>query len=470
MLFLAVSLAVAGLVLMRRGKTPRTALVAGNSMEPTLLGPSLKWRCSECGWNHRFGRDSVLLDSPFRCPTCGSLSSEPIVLTDHPILISPSSETTGMSDRISYWPRRLMAAKRSSRSESTDFEGLQRGDLVVIQSPDQTLREIKRVVGFPNERIEIRQGNLWVDNRPWKKSITQLLQQSVLVHANDPVSSFPKAPEGEVSADGSSSLLQHRWTDGSHWISGRIALGNQTAELFFQTADGGWIDNRYIGNLHDSHALVAVEDIGVAIKLDRWSEEWGMRVTLRSPGVEWMSTVDVSGNDWSISSLGEESSANIAAPDFQNKSAWLLWACVDGDGILCLNQRELLRVSLDEVRSSGIEPSPQNEDGLGQVSPVELRCQFGELELGQILVFRDTHYRGAGDAPVQRFEHSEGLVLLGDNVSLSNDSRQRWETGLELTDIAGVMEWDRSGLENLLRQRELLPEFEPTRADTIGIE
>lgn len=451
---------------MRRGKTPRTALVAGNSMEPTLLGPSMNWRCSECRWSHRFGRDSVWSDTPFRCPTCGSLSSEPIFLKEEPNEISTSLETLGQTDRITYWPRRLMAAKRSSRRESTDFEGLKRGDLVVLQSPDQTLREIKRVVGFPNERVEIRQGNVWVDDRPWKKSITQLLQQAVLLHANDSAPSISVASEGQNSIDAASSPMRHRWTDGSHLYAGRISLGRQISDLFFQTSDGGWIDNRYIGNLHDSHALVAVEDIGVAIKLDRWSEEWGMRVTLRSPSLEWMSTIDVSGTDWSISSLGTEANAIVPSQDFRDKAAWLVWACVDGDGILCLNHRELLRVSLGEISSIGSEPSPQTEIGLGQVAPVELHCQFGELDLGQILVFRDTHYRGAGDAPVQRFESSEGLVLLGDNVTLSNDSRQRWETGLELTDIAGVMEWDRSGLENLLRQRELLPQREQTDTET----
>jgi hypothetical protein len=82
---------------------------------------------------------------------------------------------------------------------------------------------------------------------------------------------------------------------------------------------------------------------------------------------------------------------------------------------------------------------------------------LGDLEIGQLAILRDLHYRGAGDAPVQRFDSDEGLVLLGDNVSLSNDSRQRWEKGIGLSDIAGVIEESRGGIENLLRQREGMP-------------
>lgn len=455
-------------------------------MEPALRGPSVRWACPTCGWEHRFCTESIWLDSPFRCPTCYSLRLEPIDIE--------SETANGIEgvDRVDYWPRRLMAAKRLSRNEPTEFEGLKRGDLVVLQSPDQSIREVKRVVGFPGERLTIRNGDLWIGEQRWKKSIEQLLRQAVLVHSNDLREPIRSTPGEQDSVDDGSSLSTSGWTDGSRTLSGPIRIGgaeateslpldapiapalsdsrvmNQSLQLsderavtslFFQMGDGGWIDNRFVVNMHDSHALVPVDDLGVAIQIENWSEEWVMRVAIRSPNRQWMTTIDVSSTDWSISSGGKESTHLISKADYEDQAVWLVIACVDGDGVVALNHRELFRGELDQ---EGVEPetvasSNPNDDATGSVVPVEIRCLLGDLEIGQLAILRDLHYRGAGDAPVQRFDSDEGLVLLGDNVSLSNDSRQRWEKGIGLSDIAGVIEESRGGIENLLRQREGMP-------------
>lgn len=46
------------------------------------------------------------------------------------------------------------------------FHGPRRGDIVVIDSPDQTEMLIKRVVGLPGETVEVRNGKVYIDDQP----------------------------------------------------------------------------------------------------------------------------------------------------------------------------------------------------------------------------------------------------------------------------------------------------------------
>ena len=52
------------------------------------------------------------------------------------------------------------------------FHGPQRGDIVVIDMPDQDEMLIKRVIGLPGETIELRAGKVYIDGvlleEPWK--------------------------------------------------------------------------------------------------------------------------------------------------------------------------------------------------------------------------------------------------------------------------------------------------------------
>lgn len=47
------------------------------------------------------------------------------------------------------------------------FEHLERGDIVVFLYPDDPVRSyIKRIVGLPNETVEIREGKVFVNGQP----------------------------------------------------------------------------------------------------------------------------------------------------------------------------------------------------------------------------------------------------------------------------------------------------------------
>jgi hypothetical protein len=71
------------------------------------------------------------------------------------------------------------------------------------------------------------------------------------------------------------------------------------------------------------------------------------------------------------------------------------------------------------------------------------------------IVFRDLVYRGYGDANEETISAGPGYVVLGDNISISKDSRgptgnsERWDASR----IRGVVLPTSNPLDNLLRQR-----------------
>lgn len=70
-----------------------------------------------------------------------------------------------------------------------------------------------------------------------------------------------------------------------------------------------------------------------------------------------------------------------------------------------------------------------------------------------VLVFRDIFYLGQLDSPIQEWDVEDGMVLLGDNVSASTDSRDRWPVRPNLSIIKGIVIEPNNPIENLVQQR-----------------
>lgn len=60
---------------------------------------------------------------------------------------------------------------------------LQRGDVIVFHNPDFPSEDfLKRLIGMPGERVEIKQGKLWINEEP--------IQESYEIIANEPTYDF----------------------------------------------------------------------------------------------------------------------------------------------------------------------------------------------------------------------------------------------------------------------------------------
>lgn len=451
LLFLCIAISVAGLILLRRGSRPRIALVAGSSMEPTLRGPRLNWKCNQCESPFLFCLDSLRSNIPLRCPRCGLVDME---FELESALLEPDATVNG--ELLEYMPPRFVDARRRTNQVRTDFKGFRRGDLLVIQDPDMPeipTREVKRIVGFPNESISIRNGDLWINGNRERQSYSQILGRSLLVH--------PLAASNFSNTERLTDESVNHWLIDGYHANGKIQLFGSQADaniednlsptntmtggnrLDFKTTRHPWISNEYPGNAHDSHEVIMVNDIGCAIQVTNAFHDWQTSITLRTPTRQTVFMLDCFRGQLSIAIDGVESEADFS---IQESSHWIIAMVADGQAIAGTSDREIIRTSIANSHDSDLVTDQEQ-------SPITVECRFGSMIIEQRLVFRDIHYRGAMDSPSQTIEAGNGVVVLGDNVSLSNDSRQRWENDLSLDSIKGIVLKQREGLEALLWQR-----------------
>jgi signal peptidase I len=117
-------------------------VVPTNAMAPTLVGEHWQGTCPKCGQaNYCSPRDE-------RYATVGPS-----------LMICDNFHVTETSDvgKTVYSGDRFMVAK---------FLTPRRWDLVVFKSPEEpTTLNVKRLVGFPGEKIHIQDGSVWVDGK-----------------------------------------------------------------------------------------------------------------------------------------------------------------------------------------------------------------------------------------------------------------------------------------------------------------
>ena len=127
--------------------------ISTNAMMPALIGESVWGKCTECGEktplapreSHRLGRHEG--DSPLDW-VCGICSHCGAMLDDRAYL-GVSSATRG--------PDRLLVGKRLTP---------RRWDIIAFRYPEEpSVIYVKRLVGLPGERVELRDGEVTIDGQ-----------------------------------------------------------------------------------------------------------------------------------------------------------------------------------------------------------------------------------------------------------------------------------------------------------------
>ena len=167
--------------------------VASGSMYSTLVGPHYLVPCADCRFS--FACDATQ-DSPtanVACPNCGYAGNE----------LDAKDLQPGQRVLIDRAPFTLRSPHR--------------WELVAFQTPArQPQLQVKRVVGLPQERIEIRDGDVYCDGHILRKSIDQLRDVAICVHdqAHEPSQAGPQRwaakESGSSGWSASGAELRHR--------------------------------------------------------------------------------------------------------------------------------------------------------------------------------------------------------------------------------------------------------------------
>lgn len=399
MVLLAISIAVAFLITLRQSAQLRTGIIAGSSMEPTLQGPKQLTTCPNCNRENAWTLDSWIPSRELKCQFCDAFLDT-----------SDSKSIPGKT--IEYVPT-LLINKKGLLPQGAPRSSLpvQRWELAVIRTPDEQLGQVKRVVGLPNEQVSIQSGRIYINGNPVLPSPTAFLRQAIVV------AKWPTPP----SINSPASFLN----------SIKYPLLNDLKT-----------------NAHDSHQLIPALDAGIALKLRTNELSWNLHLTMHIDDQE----VPIEVSTYERTTTIHAGSLSIATLPKNWNLEWLNFLVLGDTFVILDANQELGRMPLETFveshrrNSTQLNASRVRWTNVPTIDPTNL--------LQQIILYRGRIYRGENDSESQIFPASEGWIVLGDNVSISEDSRSfpSDQTRILKQHLQGVVLEPESLMYNLLQQ------------------
>ena len=411
---------VGAYLLMRQSHVVRVGRIAGSSMEPALRGPRLELVCTNCQSSNSWTYDAWNPSREARCRFCREYldTSDPKV-------------TQGETIRYVPIPRlRPSTARRPSGSQS-DF--VDRWDILVLEArqddnPEANqANQVKRVVGLPGETIRIAQGRIYADGKPIVPNLTEFMQQAVLIAHWELGSKSPG--ENQSGENSPSNTLEE-------FLSGFAAP----------------IDNALPINAHDSHHPVAVSDIGIAMRLAQPQSNWNLKFQLAHGDQRIPIELSCYEKDTQVTLLApgiQEGTDSVPSPSPPSPSPQIGW----------IRSWQPTWIHIVVLGGRLIVFDEHQERWSVALGPMQEGLRWTELSLvdppgliDRCMIYRGLHYRGIRDSPEQEFAAAEGWIVLGDNGTISEDSRYWERPRVDRDELWGILE-PRTGLmEGLVKQ------------------
>jgi hypothetical protein len=395
----------------------RPLRIAGGSMADAFCGPHFPVTCRECGFYFRCGMEHPPTQDLATCPNCGCGDNR----------VDTARIAPGQRVLIDRWTKAL--------------HGLHTWQAVAFHAPqDASQLTVKRIVAGGPGRVEIRDGDVYLNGRIQQKDLAQLREVRVLVHddryrsplANrwqprQPDSSWRSTRTGYVTESISDPASPVDWLDYTQWTCwphGSPEIGRtQSVPILDHDAYNQSLSR---GNLHP------VPDMMLACQLQLSGPgKCILRLTCRADEFEWeLSSATNACRLWWNGDLVARASRPSRPPPWRVEMA------------VC-DHRVLAALDGVTVFAFDCEPS------VGRTAKDWPRLSVGasgslvRFEAPQ--VYRDVYYFGPGGAlywqAPQSIEAAQWFVL-GDNVPVSVDSRL-W-SAIDERDILGpVRPWPR---------------------------
>jgi type IV secretory pathway protease TraF len=398
--------ALAGLVVlagvrlwMIDGLVLRRVSIDGPSMAPGLCGAHYGATCGDCGFPFRCDARDVPASGLVVCPNCGYAKNQLAAVN-----LRPADAV--LLDR---WP--LL------------WRGPRIGEVVAARLPDAPDKPvIKRVAALPGERLEIREGDLWVSGRLVRKSLRELHEVRLLVHDND---------------------FQPKKTTGlpARWRPERTGSGWQTLEksFHFEAAAGGEIDwlryhhwrssqsaaprtkavpildnDSYNQNL--SRQMNDVIDVMLTCRVEATGE--GQLALLAIDGSQrFEATLDTAARRILLTADGASLVERPLPANFTGRPAAIEFGLCDEQVILAIDGRTI--IVHPYARATGSHPEV--------LHPLAIGASGLRVTVSNLQVWRDIYHLEPLGTPrpwqADAALASGEFALLGDNPPASDDSR-----------------------------------------------
>jgi len=400
---------------------PVLVRIAGNSMAETLLGPHRRIICGDCGFPFVVGSDFPTSDYRAACPNCGYAAND-----------------------VRDWPAVPGDAVLVHRS-MFQLRRPRRWEVVDLRNPDHPSQvAVKRIVGLPGEKVEIRDGRVYINGAPARKTLDEQRATGILVHDACYAPHRVPTPPPRWRPDGK----------GSHWISDKgnfvhaAARGSSAIDwLTYHHARrvpgrAGEVEEGPVlsetaynqGRLQRADTLQPVPELRLEFRLLQASGKGSLWVRATDGEDEFRLRIDVAAwrydlfrNDHPMGSRGNCGPRGGIAP---------------GNVVVSLVGQQLL-VAFDSRPEVVYPYDSQRAAGRASPCPFAIGVEEAEVTVAGAKIFRDVLYSpqavGAGHLIAARAVElsSDEYIVLGDNEAISSDSRT-WSSGPALSQNALV--------------------------------
>jgi len=416
---------VGAYLLMRQSHVVRIGRIAGSSMEPALRGPRLELVCTNCQSSNSWTYDAWNPSREARCRFCREY-------------LDTSDPKVTQGETIRYVPIPRLRPSTASRPSGGQSELVDRWDILVLEArqddnPEANqANQVKRVVGLPGESIRIAQGRIYADGKPIVPNLSEFMQQAVVI-AHWELGS--KSPGENQSGENQ---------------SGENSPGKTLEE--FLSGFAAPIDNALPINAHDSHHPVAVSDIGIAMRLAQPQSNWNLKFQLAHGDQRVPIELSCYEKDTQVTLMapgiqeGTDSVPSPSPPSPSPQIGWIRSWQPSWIHVVVLGGRLIVFDEGQERWSVALGPM---QEGLRWT---ELSLVDPPGLIDRCMIYRGLHYRGIRDSPEQEFAAAEGWIVLGDNGTISEDSRYWERPRIDRDELRGILE-PRTGLmEGLVKQ------------------
>jgi len=309
------------------------------------------------------------------------------------------------------------------------FADPKRWDVIVFKNPRNPAENyIKRLIGLPEEEIEIIDGDVYIDGKIARKPYMVQKEHWMPIYDND---YQPVKPNGPVFNNArwknpfavSESQWQIKADNPTCFVLD--APGNQISTMKYGAASANDFRSTYAYNdaVHFSRMPVC-SDLRVRMVVDSRQAHGRIGVALGKYGILYRGQVDMQGH-MSITRQTEDGEEILEtldlAPPRLNRPTHLTFSNVD--------HRLTLQFG-SETLAHDLNGSAHSLEGSRTILPEVQIFGAGQLELTHVALFRDTHYTGAHSSRESRategkpFQLSEDeFFVLGDNSPNSEDGR-----------------------------------------------
>lgn len=395
------------------------------SMADTLKGAHFRLRCRQCGYSYDYGFNpgiygypedyipppGFLRSYPSCCPSCGH------------------NQPTGGAMPVANGDRILVLKCLYQFIEP------KRWDVIVFKNPsDPNINYIKRLVGLPNETVQIIDGDVYINGQISRKPPKVQNELWMPVYNNDFQPVRPDEP----------TFSKHTWRQPFENVAdSKWKLGNNNLTVFYLDSPAEQINslvyNTSVGNnFRATYAYDALDrydqmpicsDLMVRFYVCPTDEQGRVGIALSKYQTNYRAWIDLKGQMVITKYDKDEQAIELARKPIElpavDKTALVKFANVDHQLIFQFGNENL---TYDLGR---------NIEDAGQIrEDIEPRVEIfgaGKLTLSHIAIFRDIHYieepfpnrrnnaRATKDNPF-KLEKNQFFVL-GDNSPNSEDAR-----------------------------------------------